>query len=421
MAQRLLYILAKKQSPRLRYVAKWLSEALAITISIVTEAPEAGAKVLAYGTAFPGSILIPDSGLLWEEEIRAFIPGNGKWDDLLTFFPGEGDIPFDLFSAIFYLLTRYEEYLPFTPDKHGRFPATESILFKAGILRKPIIDLWLEKLRQQLGLPVTQFKRQLTYDIDRAWQYKNWPAKRQYGLWLKALLQGDFESSGQIKKVINGAAKDPLDAFEFIHQIHQLLNTKPVYFILTAEKGSEVDVNLSPRHPAMRQLIQQLAEHATIGLHPSYKSSEQTELVKSEKKLLEHISGKPVAYSRQHFMRLKLPRTYSQLIANAVTDDFSMGYGSHSGFRAGTGRSFFWYDLQEESEKPLTIHPFPFMDTTAHFYEKLDAGAAFSILKEMETELRICGSQLITVFHNYSLGTAPAWKGWQEAYKSWLL
>jgi hypothetical protein len=45
-----------------------------------------------------------------------------------------GDLPFDPLAATFYLVSRYEEYLPFIPDEHGRFPAKQSFAFSNGFL-----------------------------------------------------------------------------------------------------------------------------------------------------------------------------------------------------------------------------------------------------------------------------------------------
>lgn len=414
-------IYASRQSPRLTYVANWLSEAWQAKVQVVTDLAEAGTAMLCYGITKPGTISVPDSGLLWETGIRQVQPETGSWQELTTLFPGDSDIPFDLFSAIFYLLSRYEEYRSFSPDAHGRYPATESILFRAGILRKPILDLWLEKLRHLLKLPPTDYQQQLTYDIDRAFYIKHWPASRQWSRCLKALLKGKYSEVKNIRAIAGGKARDPLDAFDFLEELHQQLAQEPIFFILAAQQGSGFDVNLPPENPAMQQLIQRLSRTGRLGVHPSYYSMEQPQLIAEEKNILEKTSGKSIFYSRQHFMRLRLPQTYSKLMAAGITDDFSMGYGSHLGFRAGTGRPFFWYDLREEQQKKLRVHPFAFMDTTAHFYEKLEASVAFSVLKEMEQDLKNCGSKLITVFHNYSLGSDAAWKGWRQEYARWTM
>ena len=117
---------------------------------------------------------------------------------------------------------------------------------------------------------------------------------------------------------------------------------------------------------------------------------------------------------------MRLPDTYHLLLRNGISDDYSMGYGSHLGFRAGTGASFAWYDLTREETAQLRIHPFCFMDTTAHFEQKLNVHDAFSKLHAMAFALEQAGSTLVTVFHNFSLGTARESKGWRHAYESFL-
>ena len=44
----------------------------------------------------------------------------------------------DMFSASFFMLTRWEEYVNIKRDKHNRFPATESLAYKQGFLRDGI-------------------------------------------------------------------------------------------------------------------------------------------------------------------------------------------------------------------------------------------------------------------------------------------
>ena len=136
--------------------------------------------------------------------------------------------------------------------------------------------------------------------------------------------------------------------------------------------------------------------------------------------MLEHVAGKNTDISRQHYIKLKMPDTYRLLINNHITADYSMGYGSHLGFRAGTGNSFLWYDLQKEIVAQLRIYPFCFMDTTAHHDAKLSSSEALEKLDAMSKILERTGSTMITIFHNFSLGTSNEWKGWRQIYEHFL-
>ena len=58
--------------------------------------------------------------------------------------------PFDPFAASFFMISRYEEYLPHIKDIHGRFEAKESLAFKNNFLEKPIVDIWINLIKKEL-------------------------------------------------------------------------------------------------------------------------------------------------------------------------------------------------------------------------------------------------------------------------------
>src|SRR5690606_3469890 len=77
----------------------------------------------------------------------------GDWEGVPCFF-GAGEkskIPYDIFAASFYLISRYEEYLPHVKDLHKRFPPSESLAFRNNFLTIPVVDIWVLKLLEALG------------------------------------------------------------------------------------------------------------------------------------------------------------------------------------------------------------------------------------------------------------------------------
>ena len=60
------------------------------------------------------------------------------------------DLGFDIFSAIFFMISRYEEYLSFTPDRHGRFKATDTVAYKNNFLGIPVVDIWISLFKTML-------------------------------------------------------------------------------------------------------------------------------------------------------------------------------------------------------------------------------------------------------------------------------
>ena len=426
-----IVVYTAKESNRLLYVLEWLfTEQMQLSYRLVHDEAELDNLpfFLSYKHIFPNAIAIPDSGLLWQTGIKNHDVNMGSWNNIPVLYETSNmgySIPFDIFSGIFFLLSRYEEYNYLKSDKHGRYPAERSVLFLNKCLQRPIIDEWINAfskfLEQHTNIKIHQrkFTYQPTYDIDIAWSYLNKGITRSKGASLRDILKGNMSVYKERNEVLQGKAKDPYDSYEFIYEQHKGSSNKPLFFILAALSTTDYDKNISPDDPSMQALIKDIMQCGTIGLHPSY-YSDKIGVLNEEKEMMEKITGHDVHVSRQHYIRFSLPQTYRSLMQHHITDDYSMGYGSHLGFRAGTGNSFFWYDIEVERQRDLRVHPFCFMDTTALYEEELDAEQAFATLNAMKEKLQQTGSTLTTVFHNFSLGTAAEWNGWSENYAAFL-
>ncbi|MBS1629435.1 MAG: polysaccharide deacetylase family protein [Bacteroidetes bacterium] len=422
---------SQRDSPRLRYVLDWLlGERLGLSYTLTNQEQETirASHALSYGWLNETVVSVHSgTSLLWEEGVQVHGLKGVEWQGLFTLFletQSRCDIAFDLFAGIFYLLSRYEEYLPFASDKHGRYPAQQSILYEQ--LERPVVDEWVEAFRAfleqawQIQIPRKPFSFQPSYDIDIAWSYRFKGWKRMLGAASRELLQGNGGSLKQRWRVCRGREKDPYDSFAFILGQHMMDKQQPLYFVLAALQVSAFDKNISPLHPRMSGLIHSLATGGRLGLHPSYYSNKYPQRLLAEKASLERILQQPVLLSRQHFIRLRFPGTYRALTEAGIEEDFSMGYSTHFGFRAGTSHSFLAYDLKAEQCLLLRVHPFCFMDSTGRFDLGLTGEEAFSRLRLMVERLKLCGGKLITVLHNYSLGTDAAWAGWQSEYEQFL-
>lgn len=426
-----ILVYSPRSSPRLTYVLDWLlKERLQLDYSVTNSLPEAGEGhlAIAYGSRITGMLCLPDAGLLWQEGVTQQVPIVGEWKGLPTVFATSEEgytLSFDVFSAAFFLLSRYEEYYTYQPDKHGRYPATASLLYQKGWLARPLLDEWVHQFRKQLqgvsGIPVAppRFVFKPTYDIDIAFSHLHKGWYRILGAYVRALLRMDIKQMQERTQVLKKKQKDPFDSFRLLRQLHQQYHCEPTYFVLSALKTTPFDKNIHPRHPAMVRVIKQLAKDGTVGIHPSY-YSDQGNIMQQETDVLQQVAEAPIAISRQHYIRFRVPDTYRQLLRQRLLTDYSMGYGTHLGFRAGTGNPFLWYDITAEVTTSLRIYPFCFMDTTAHYELKLTASQAFGRLADMSRLLEKTGSCLITIFHNFSLGTSKEWKGWREAYEHFM-
>jgi hypothetical protein len=272
----------------------------------------------------------------------------------------------------------------------------------------------------QISIPRQPFSFRPTYDIDIAWSYRFKGFKRSIGAGLKEVIARNWSGLSKRIRVLSEAEDDPYNSFVFLMSQHMMDEIPPIYFILAAQQSSAYDKNIAPQHPRMAALIQALSGGAIVGLHPSYFSDTRPELLLQEKAILEHTTQKAITQSRQHYIKLRFPQTYKALIDAGIEEDWSMGYSTHFGFRAGTGASFLWYDLKEERATSLRIYPFAFMDTTARYDLGLSVEDSFRRLREMAVKLQACGGILVTIMHNFSLATDPEWSGWRTEYERFL-
>jgi hypothetical protein len=344
-----------------------------------------------------------------------------------AFFETTGDYPFDIFAASFYLVSRYEEYHSFLPDKYGRFPHKDSLAFKENFLDFPLINYWLEDFKIVLRhkfpdiiFRMKDFKFVPTYDIDIAYSFKYKGLKRNLGGFFRSVIKGEWFNLLDRWDVLFNKKKDPFDSYEWLDSLHLYCRTRAYYFFLLAKKQVGIDKNISPAKQQLQSLIAYHASGYTVGIHPSWQSGDEEALLMEEVDELEKIIKAPVKYSRQHYIRMVLPQTYRRLIDVGVEKDFSMGYGSMNGFRASIASSFYWYDLKAEKKTDLMLFPFCFMDSTSFYERKLSPKEAFMELMDYYRKIKQINGLMVTVWHNNFFGTDPMFAGWKEVYEVFL-
>lgn len=340
---------------------------------------------------------------------------------------GQGNLlPFDVFAASFFLVSRYEEYLSQVRDQYGRFRAESTWMFENDMLQKPLVDIWTLALGSRLqavypDLPIKKRKFTFipTYDVDAAWAYKSKGVYRTLGGFIKDLSSGDRERIRERHQVLRGKRKDPFDSFEFQFELQKEFKLKPIYFILCGEYDTN-DKNISIRKAAFRSLIKTLGDHADVGIHPSFSSYLDIDKLRKEINSLSEVLHRPLTKSRQHFLRMNLPRSYQKLIELDISDDYTMGFASQAGFRAGIADSFRFYDLENDMVTNLRVHPFALMDGTMRDYLNLDLEASYALTTQLIDEVKAVGGTFIYLTHNETLGGEQRWEGWPEMYRRML-
>jgi len=385
-------------------------------------------KVINYsGSRIENAFQIHPNGLLNEMNIQKFdVPFDYRSDGyLITIFPTEfDDLGFDILSASFFLASRFEEYWKFEEDKHGRFSPKLSISSKLGFLKRPIINIWVKTFKKQLAayfninLETTRkFKIVNTLDIDNAWAHKHKGALRTIGAFGKAVTKLDSKDGNARFKSIIGKQQDPYDTYQWLKEQQDKYSFESIYFFLLGDYN-KYDTNISHTNKHLQDLIKEISTYAKVGIHPSYDSFLNAEKTDKEITRLAKITNKDVSLSRKHFLRLRIPDCYQILSDAGIKDDYTMGYAQEVGFRAGLCTSFTFFDVLQNTELPITIHPFAYMDGTLNEYLKLSIEEAKQLIERLRKDVEAVNGTFMGIWHNDTLGDINHWKGWRDVYLS---
>jgi len=430
----MITIYSHKNSKRLQYIIKLIFAELMgseyhFTTNIEEYKQAEGAKIQYTTSPIDDHLFLYSNNLLFETNIQHQDIKTVKHQDIDCIFPSyvnDSILPFDVFAASFYLLSRYEEYLPHKKDDHKRFQAKESIAFQYNFLHIPVINIWAIELMKMIQAKYPEFtthpkkyRYTPTYDIDIAWSYKNKGVTRNVGGSIRDLLHFNTKAVKQRFQVIIGNRKDPYDTYQTQRSWQNKYQLKPIYFILFGELGP-FDKNISTLNLEFQDLIKDLRDHAIVGIHPSYESNTDNKRLKKEIEDLGETIHADINRSRQHFLKLSLPQTYRNLLNLGIKHDYTMGYASQVGFRASIASSFLFYDLDLEIETKLRVHPFAIMDGSLRDYLKVDIDSAKEIISKMVAEIKKVNGHMISLWHNESLCNEGKWLGWIEVYEHLL-
>ncbi len=264
----------------------------------------------------------------------------------------------DLVTFTFHVLSRLEEYTEQNRDEHDRFSYRQSLLYKYDLLDRPVLDelmmIYLEDL-VQLNNDVCY-----TLDVDTAFQFLGKGRIKNVALNYRDLFTFKFKNFKERWQVRTGRRIDPYqqNIYSFIEQEPEA--QKEVFWLMSSR--SDYDRQVSLLYPKHQKLIIATNNQVPVSLHTSYNSYRDHYKIIEEREFLEKLIERPVTKNRFHYLRFRLPDSYRALQKANIKEDWTMGYPDHNGFRAGTTRTFYWYDVERENQTSLKIRPFQTID-----------------------------------------------------------
>jgi peptidoglycan/xylan/chitin deacetylase (PgdA/CDA1 family) len=310
-------------------------------------------------------------------KIFGFFEKDGEKFPCITFTQNTITIGFDIFREIGYLLSGHIESIrnDLSQAEEIRIPEPPIIDIYEDILFRSILigcnNIGIPLIRKSYWPDGKKFAVCLTHDVDELKKTYQWVTRP-----LRYLIKGDLQ--GMTNQAFSFLLKmrgiEPYWTFDEIIRINKELSVTSTFFFLKESARIEL---LSPNtwhhsgrcrdlsSPDAIDVIQKIASEGNeIGLHGSYYSYNDPDLLLSEKEELERVSGREIVGIRQHHLNLEIPNTWKHQEEAGLLYDTSLGFKDRAGFRFGT--CFPVHPVSGDSPLKILEIPLAIMDITLH-------------------------------------------------------
>ena len=93
-----------------------------------------------------------------------------------------------------------------------------------------------------------------------------------------------------------------------------------------------------------------------------------------------------------------------------------MGFSGLPGFRAGTCKPFYFYDLKNEKPTGLKIFPITMMDGTFMDYKHLQPAQALQEISNLIEAVKNVNGVFISIWHNHTVSDTTEYKDWRYVH-----
>ena len=427
----MILVYSHKITPRLTYIFRQifiriLELPVNFTSSIEKFVSHSGPKLSYTHQPLGKEFFIACDDLLFQQGIQEVSIEVSNWSGLPAFFKmgKTSQLPYDVFAASFYLMSRYEEFLPHVKNELGAFLAYQSLASKNSFLEMPLIDLWAVRLKDKLHeffpeLPHVSWEKpkfQPIISVVNPYQYQKKSLLIIIADTLTALWRLDFFAIIEQYMVLLGLKKDPYNSFEELEALFKKFNTSPLYFFLFA-KNTFYDRGVSISNFSFRKLIKNTADLNQVSLLASYASQEESKSLNRERNQLKKLIIKKIDSVRFNYGLLSASFGYYNLLEHEIQNDYSMGYTEEIGYRASTAVPFYFYDLNNDLQTSLKIHPVVAEESGLRRFSNRKA---FKRLEELYKNLPTRSAFHGVSFSNAVLNSGVMKNNWRDQFINYL-
>ena len=336
----------------------------------------------------------------------------------------------DIFASSFFMLTRWEEYVNKNRDSHERFPAYESLAFKCNFLDRPIVNEYIEMLKNMIfsldnnsKFKIQNYQLILTHDVDSPLKYTNFKSgiKEILGDIIKRKdIKKAFSNIWEKSKVHAGLQPDPFDTFDYLMDISEQAGVKSHFFFM-GEGVTEFDNMYHSGDNFIKTLIEKIKKRGHyIGIHPTYNAYNDGVRFVIEKEELEKNLSENITFGREHFLRFEVPTTWQIWEDNGMIWDSTLSFADKEGFRCGVCYEYSVFNILTREKLKLKEKPLIVMEGSFATYQpNIKPEEMKEKIKYLIKKVKKYDGEFVFLWHNSSFNT-PMWNKYKNIYQGVL-
>lgn len=316
---------------------------------------------------------------------------------------------FDFIGLIFFMLSRIEERGSIYNDIHERFLSSSSFSVKNGWLNIPVVDECAQRVAQfvvgEEMSPRSKYRVILTHDVDklRGYHYLFEPIRYFIGDLIKR-----SKGISSFKRLLAYTSGEPWVSVNSLMKLSEKYGLRSNFFFM----GPSSEGMDSPYAITMRPLLKRVIKHIhdrghCVGFHPGYFTFRNKNEFLKQKNSVEQLTGFDVLQGRQHVVRYSCSETPKIWSDSGMKHDFTLFFPDRIGFRNGSCRSYFSYDLINRQvlcleQTATSIADFSLLDAR---YNSHSVQEAISLCEPIIEKVRQHNGDLVILFHTHQMKT----------------
>ncbi len=335
------------------------------------------------------------------------------------------DLDIDIFATLFFMLTRWEEYVINDRDEHNRFPAESSLAYKNDFLDRAIVNEYVEffwnlltKLEYKGKRKDRKFSMLLTHDID---EIERFPTIKKMikgmggDILYRKSLTLPFKTLYEYIELKLGIKKDPYDTFEKIMDISDKFDLKSHFFFMAGGTTQKYDNRYDIKSEKSFKILNTIKSRGhSIGIHPSYNAYNNAKQFKKEKDTLEEVLSSKLESGREHYLRFEVPTTWQLWDNNNFKWCSNLAYANKSGFRAGCCYSYHPFNILTRKKLNIIERPLILMEAT--FAQEVKSVEEFNQLSDYYFDIvQKYQGEFVLLWHNASFNESTI-KKYTQSY-----